>query len=67
MEPPVPLTVAVMLYVVTILGLNVAVMVVALFIVVTHSPFPLHTPPDQPAKVDPGFAFAERETTVAGL
>ncbi len=42
-------------------------MVVALFIVATHSPVPLHTPPDQPEKVDPGSAFAERDTTVAGL
>ena len=66
MAPPVPFTVAVMALE-TVLLLNVAVTMVAPFIVVAHSPVPLHPPPDQPAKIDPESAFEERDTTVAGL
>ena len=47
--------------------LKLAVMVIFAFIVTVHSPVPLHPPPDQPAKIDPGAAAAERETTVPAL
>jgi hypothetical protein len=53
--------------VLTILVLKLAVIVVFAFIVAVHSPVPLHSPPDQPSKVDPGSAVAERDTTVPGL
>jgi hypothetical protein len=53
--------------VLTILVLKLAVIVVFVFIVVVHSPVPLHPPPDQPSKVDPGSAVAERGTTMPGL
>ena len=55
----------------TVVGTGVvmkfAVIVIFAFIVTVHSPVPLHPPPDQPLKVDPGAADAERDTTVPAL
>ena len=53
--------------VVTRLVLKLALIVVFAFIVTVQSPVPLHPPPDQPSKVDPAAAVAERDTTVPGL
>ncbi len=53
--------------VVTVIGLKLAVIVIFAFIVAVHSPVPLHPPPDQPPKIDPGAAVAERDTTVPAL
>ncbi len=47
--------------------LKFAVTVTFAFIVTVHSPVPLHPPPDQPSKIDPRAAVAERETTVPAL
>jgi len=47
--------------------LKLAVTVIFAFIVTVHSPVPLHPPPDQPSKSDPGAAVAERDTAVPGL
>ena len=57
----------VVVVVVTTLILKLAVIVAFAFNVTVHSPVPLHPPPDQPSKVDPTAAVAERDTTLPGL
>ena len=47
--------------------LKLAVIVIFVFIVTVHSPVPLHPPPDQPLKIDPEAAVAERDTMAPGL
>ena len=50
-----------------LLNVNVAVMVVAPFIVVTHEPVPEQPPPDQPVKLVLTPGVATRVTIVAAL